>query len=92
MITTWDELELPILRGLADLEDNGSLDINDRQLAVATGLTPERVSLALRRLHEAGFISATAIREGQAGPESARFALITLLERGLRAAGAWPTV
>ncbi len=90
MIKTWDELELPVLRALADLEDQGSSEIDDRQLATAVALGSERVALALRRLVKADFIGATEHREGTGGRP--RFLNIVLLERGLRAAGAWPNL
>jgi len=49
MITTWDERELPVLRALADLEDQGSSEISDHQLATAVSLGPERIELARAR-------------------------------------------
>jgi DNA-binding transcriptional ArsR family regulator len=88
MITTWDELELPVLRALADLEDQGASEIDGAVLATATSLPPPRVELALRRLLKANFVAATQYREGTGGPS--QFLGIQLIERGLRAAGAWP--
>ena len=49
MITTWDERELPVLRALADLEDQGSSEISDHQLATVVSLGPERIELARAR-------------------------------------------
>lgn len=90
MIKTWDELELPVLRTLADMEDQGASEIADAQVATAVGLAVERVRLALRRLVLADFVSVTEYREGTGGPP--RYLDIHLLERGLRTAGAWPSI
>lgn len=88
MIITWDALELPVLRALAALEDQGASEISEAAVAASAGIARERIGLALRRLAKAGFVDATEYREGAGGPP--RFLDIQLLERGLRAAGAWP--
>ena len=89
MIKTWDELEIPILRALADMEDAGAPEISQQDVAQAVGLPLPRVHLGLRRLVRAEYLSAEEYRSGAGGP--AQYLKIELLERGLRAAGAWPT-
>lgn len=89
VINTWDVLELPLLRAMADLEDQGVADITEDRLAKSTGLDRSRVNLGLRRLIAADYLSAVEYRDGTSG--TARLTALQLLERGLRAAGAWPS-
>jgi len=91
MAPTWDALELPLLRAIAGLEDEGTSDlqgISDLRLATDLDIHPGRVRLALRRLIRAQYVTSIELHDGGGGPSS--FLSITLLERGLRAAGAWP--
>ncbi|MEA2687358.1 MAG: hypothetical protein QOE93_2553 [Actinomycetota bacterium] len=86
---TWNRLELVVLETIADLEDGGGLSISSLDVAAVASLGRDRISLALRRLIEAGYVAGTEYREGN-DPGPPDFVELRLLERGLRAAGAWP--
>ena len=86
---TWNRLEQPVLEAIAVMEDGGSLSIGSSNVASATSIGRDKVSLAVRRLVAAGYVAGTEYREGnESGPPD--FIELRLLERGLRASGAWP--
>ena len=86
---TWNRLELPVLETIARMEDAGAPSIGSADVAGATGLPRAQVSLALRRLVQAAYVAGTEYRRGDDdGPPD--FVQLHLLERGLRASGAWP--
>lgn len=86
---TWNRLELPVLEVMAQMEEAGASSIRSDDLAPATSLSRTQVALALRRLIQAGYVAGTEYRRGNDdGPPD--YVELRLLERGLRAAGAWP--
>ncbi|MEA2825786.1 MAG: hypothetical protein QOG43_225 [Actinomycetota bacterium] len=86
---TWNRLELPVLETMAQMEDAGAPVLRSNDLASATSLSPAQLALALRRLIQAGYVAGTEYRRGNDdGPPD--YLELRLLERGLRASGAWP--
>ena len=91
MDSSWEKLERPLLETLVAMEDAGRIPINSDDVAAATQLPPELVSLAIGRLIRAGYLRGTEYRQGNQPPGvRPDYLEINVLERGLRASGAWP--
>ena len=85
--STWEQREQPILEAIASFEEAGE-DATNESVAAATGLEPSVVGRTMRRLDQAGFISAAdATSMGDPHPV---YVEAELLERGLRVVGQWP--
>jgi DNA-binding IclR family transcriptional regulator len=82
---TWDDREQPILEAIADLEPTHP-QLNNDDLAAATGIDRESLDRALLALVEADYITGT----NAAAEELCYLIGARLLERGRRAVGQWP--
>ena len=82
---TWDQREQLILEAIADLEPTHP-QLNNDDLATATGLDRGAVDRGLLALVEAGYVTGT----NAAAEELCYLLGARLLERGLRAVGQWP--
>lgn len=85
---TWAEIDLPVLEAIYEAEsapDHSNVEFG--YIAAATGLDVATVARHMERLYVSGFIDGIDVSTMQE-----RFALMrpVLLERGLRAVGAWP--
>lgn len=81
---TWDERERPILEAIAAGE--AGRDLNNDDVAEATGLSRDDVDRGLLALYEADYVTGT-----DAAAEELCYLLgMRLLERGRRAVGVWP--
>jgi DNA-binding transcriptional MocR family regulator len=85
---TWTNVEAPILAAIADRTPKpGKMGPSLDDVALATGLDPETVTVALDRLKDAGYVTGL-IHLRAKGPAIVN---LQLTERGLRAAGVWPS-
>jgi DNA-binding transcriptional ArsR family regulator len=89
MNETWDSRAAPIMRALGEREGIGT-GFGIRDLAASLGLDPDAVAIELRRLLDAGYVSAT-IAQPMGPLANGTVMSPRLSERGARAVGMWPS-
>jgi DNA-binding transcriptional ArsR family regulator len=82
---TWTRREVPILEAIA-ARSNASVGPQSADVVADTGLSDLDVSLGLRALEDAGYVTGVRMHKSQ----MKIYANLRLQERGRRATGQWP--
>jgi DNA-binding MarR family transcriptional regulator len=89
-VDLWETRALPILRYIAEHEGEQRF-INIGELAEATGIEPNLVTVEVERLLDAGYIPGELVKMGTGGDPRPWFLdKSRLTERGARAVSLWP--